>query len=88
MPLLLAIVLTTLLLENDDLFAATVFNDFSRYGGALQRWNSDVRLVVVAPEEDFIKRHLRAGITDEGRNSIRFAWLNTILLAASTDDSV
>src|SRR5436305_273564 len=88
MTALVRVVLPALHLEDDDLFAAAVANDFAGDLGAAQRRNAGLDAVAVIAEQDFVELDLAAGIADERRNLVGAAGLDTELLAAGFDDCV
>ena len=88
MSALARVVLPALLLEDDDLVAATVTDDFAGDLGAAQRRNAGLDVVAVVAEEDVVELDLAAGVADERRDLVRAAGFDTELLAAGFDDCV
>src|SRR5689334_18770519 len=88
MTALARVVLSALLLEDDDLLAAAVSDDFARDLRAAQRGNAGFDVLAVVAEEDVVEFDLDAGIADERRDFVGATRLDTELLAAGFDDSV
>src|SRR4249919_3291961 len=88
MPALPRVVLSALLLEDDDLLAAAMANDFARHLGAAERGNTGLHRVSVVAEQNVVELDLAAGIADERRDLVRAAGFDTELLAAGFDDCV
>src|SRR4051812_11995409 len=88
MSLLPRVVLAALELEDNDLFAETVFHDFAGDLGARDRGHAGTDRVAIGAEEDVVEFDGRAGFTEQRGNTETLAWLGTELLAASADDRV
>src|SRR5690242_11634769 len=88
MSALARVVLSALVLEDDDLLAAAVLDDLTGDTGTLERWDTGANVGAVGTEENFVELDVTSGFTSERRNSICAARLDTELLAAGLDDRV
>src|SRR6185503_5610873 len=82
------VVLPALVLEDDDLLAASVSNDLAGHLGALQQRHAGAHVVAVRTEQHLVELHVRALVADERRDAVFLPRLDTELLAAGFDDSV
>src|SRR5690242_972797 len=88
MTALARVVLSALVLEDDDLLTATVLDDLTGDPGTVECRNSGAHATAVGAEEHVIELDVGARLTDERRNSICSARFDTELLAAGSDDRV
>ena len=85
MPALAGVVLSPLLLEDDDLFAAPVTDDFAGHARALERGNTGFDVLAVVSEEDVVEFDLPPLFTGDGGDLVSATGLDTELLAAGLD---
>src|SRR5690348_4306260 len=88
MAALTRVVLSALVLENDDLLTAAVLHDLSGDLGAFECRNAGLDVLVVGAEEDVVELDLGPSFADERWNSICSPRLDAKLLATSANDSV
>src|SRR5438270_11216397 len=88
MALLFRIVFTTLVLEDDDLFAESLLHDLGGDVRAFNRRCADVSLVAIDAENDVVEGDFGASIAGHFRNSNSLAGFSAVLLAAGSDDRV
>src|SRR6266566_5018577 len=86
MALLFRVVLTALLLEDDDLLAASLLDDLAGHASAFHNRSADMRLVAVGAEDDVVEGDLRPGVAGQTGNSDSFSGLGAELFAAGSDD--
>src|SRR5262252_1231713 len=70
MPALARVVLSALLLEDDDLVAAAVTNDLTRHLGALERRHAGLDRVAVVAEEHLVELDRAASFAFEARDLV------------------
>src|SRR5688500_13607236 len=88
MTALARIVLPALHLEDDDLFAAAVTDDFARDHRAREDRHAGLDVLAVVAEKHFVELDLAALFTGERGDLVGAARLDTVLLAAGLDDRV
>src|SRR5205823_1707598 len=83
------VVLALLVLEDADLVVAAEVQDRGRHGGLVDQRRADLRLVLLAPdEEDLAQRHLLAHGGFQALDVDRVPLRDPVLLAAGPDDRV
>src|SRR5579862_1732454 len=88
MSLLASVVLPPPELEDDDLIAESVTDDFAGYGRPIDERRSRVHGVAIGTDEDFIKAHGRAGLALEAGESDFLPRLDAKLLPGCPDNCV
>src|SRR5437016_6241719 len=88
MTALAGVVLSALLLEDDDFVAAAVPDDFSGDLRAAQGGDAGLDVLPVVTEKNLVEFELGASVADERRDFVGATRLDTELLAAGLDDSV
>src|SRR3954471_21563521 len=88
MTTLVRVVLSALHLEDDDLLAAAVTDDFAGHAGAAEHRNAGLHVLAVVAEQDVVEFDLSTRLADERWELIRTAGFDTVLLAAGLDDRV
>src|SRR5438128_6164067 len=67
MALLFRVVLTALLLEDDDFFTATLLDDLAGHTSAFHNRSADMLLITIGAEDDVVERDLRASVSGQTR---------------------
>src|SRR5256714_7750492 len=88
MALLFRVVLTALVLEDNDLLAASMLDDLASDVRAFERGTADVPLVAIRAEDDILEGDLRARVPCQAGNSDCLSGLGAELFAARSDDGV
>src|SRR5262245_20263673 len=88
MSALARVVLSPLLLEDDDLLATTVAHDLTGDFGTAQRRNAGLDVVAVVTEQHVVELDGAAVLADDRRDLVGSSGFDTELLAAGSDDCV
>src|SRR4051812_16394303 len=87
-PLLAAVVLAALVLEDDDLLAPAVAKHLGRHGGATHQRRAHLDVVAVRAEENVLEAHGLARLGVHRLDADGLARLGAVLVAADAGDGV